>query len=79
VTNCAKAFSIRVNEFIISLNLTMPPIRKSFYSMVVNPLNSMIPSSPLRYSSSPSLLDSISSWICHGSINMWPNPLKCDP
>ncbi len=71
VTNYAKALSIGVTKFIVSLDLTMPPIRKSFYSMVVNPLNSMIPLSPLRCSSSPSLLDSISFGICHGSVNMW--------
>ncbi len=79
VTNCAKAFSIGVNEFIVSLNLIMPPIRKSLYSMVVNPLNSMIPLWLSKCSSSPSLLDSISFEICHGSINMWPNPSRCDP
>jgi hypothetical protein len=68
--NCAKALSIGVNEFIVSLNPTMPPIRKSLYSMVVSPLNSMIPSSPSKCSSLSSSLDSMSSGICHGFVNM---------
>jgi hypothetical protein len=70
MTNCAKALSTGVNEFIVSLDLTMAAIRKSLYSMVVNPLNSMISSSTSGCSSSPSLLDSISSGIYHGSVNM---------
>jgi hypothetical protein len=39
----------------------------------------MIPSSLFRCSSSSSSLDSISSGICRGSANMWPNPPQCDP
>ncbi len=80
VTNCAKAISTRVDEFIISWNPTMPPIEGSLCSMVMILSNSMIPSSsPSRCSFSPSLLDYISSRICHGSINMWPNLPQCDP
>jgi hypothetical protein len=79
VTNCAKAFSIEVDEFILSLNPTMAPIERLLYSMVVSPLNSIIPSSPSRCSCSSSSLDSISSGICHGSTNMWPNLPQCDP
>jgi hypothetical protein len=39
----------------------------------------MIPSSPSRWSSLSSSLDSISSGICRGSTNMWPNLPRCDP
>jgi hypothetical protein len=74
VTNCAKALSIGVDEFIVSLDPTMAAIGRSFYSMFMSPSNSMIPSS-----SSSSSLDSISSRICHGSANMWPNLARCDP
>ncbi len=79
VTNCAKALSIWVDEFIVSLDLTMPPIWRSFCSMFMSPSNSMIPSSPLKCSFSPSSLDSISSEICHGFTNMKPNPSQYDP
>ncbi len=79
VTNCARALSIEVDEFIVSLDPTMAPIGRSFCSMFMNPSNSMIPSSPSRCSSSSSSLDSISSGICRGSANMWPNLPWCDP
>ncbi len=72
VADCAKAFSIGVDEFIVSLDLTMAPLGRSMCSMVVNSSNSMIPSSPSRCSSSPSSLDSISFGICRG-------PQTCDP
>ncbi len=35
VTNCAKAFSIGVDEFIVSLDLTMPSIGRLICSMVM--------------------------------------------
>jgi hypothetical protein len=47
--------------------------------MFMSPSNSMIPSSPLKCSFSPSSLDSISSEICHGFTNMKPNPSQYDP
>jgi hypothetical protein len=47
--------------------------------MVMSPSNSMIPSSPSKCLSSSSSLDSISSRICYGSTNMWPNLPQCDP
>jgi hypothetical protein len=47
--------------------------------MVMSPSISMIPSSPLKCSFLPSSLDSISSGISHGFINMWPNLSQCDP
>ncbi len=72
VTNYAKALSIGVDEFIVSLNPTMAPIGRSICSTLLSPSNSMIPSSPSRCSSSSSSLDSISSGIYHGSTNMWP-------
>ncbi len=79
VPNCARALSIGVNEFIVSLDPTMAPIGRSFCSMFMSPSNFMIPSSPSRWSSSSSSLDSISYGICCGSANMWPNPPRCDP
>jgi hypothetical protein len=39
----------------------------------------MVPSSPSKCSFSSSSLDSISSRMCRGSTNMWPNPPWCDP
>jgi hypothetical protein len=48
VTNCAKALSIGVDEFIMSLDPTMAPIRKSLCSMFMSPPNFMIPSSLSR-------------------------------
>ncbi len=46
MTNCAKALSIGVDEFIVSLDPTMAPIGRSLCSMVMHPSNSVIPSSP---------------------------------
>jgi len=79
VTNCTRALSIMVDEFIVSINITMAPIGRSLCSTIVSPLNSMIPSSFSRCSFSSSSLDSISSKICYESTNMWPNPPWCDP
>jgi len=70
MNNCAKALSIGVDEFIVSINPIMACIGRSFYSMVVIPLNSMILSSPSRCSYLLSSLDFISYGICHGSTNM---------
>ncbi len=64
---------------IVSLDPTMAPIGRSFFSMFMSPSNSIIPSFPSRCSSSSSSLDYISSGICHGFVNMWPNPPQCDP
>jgi len=58
VTNCAKALSIGVDEFIMSLDPTIAPIGKSFYSMIMSPSNSMIPSSLSRCSFSSSSFNS---------------------
>ncbi len=70
MTNCVKALSIGVDEFIVSSNPTMAPVGRLFCSMFMSPSNSMIPSSPSRCSSSSSSLDSISFGICRGSANM---------
>jgi len=50
MTNYAKALSIGVDEFIVSLDPIMAPMRRSLCSMFLNPSNSMIPSSPSRCS-----------------------------
>ncbi len=43
MTNYARALSIGVDEFIVSLDLTMAPMGRSFCSMLLSPSKSMIP------------------------------------